>query len=175
MTRYHPLLVTIHWLMGLLIIMMLIFGNLVTGPLDNADPEKIEALTGHMAIGVTIGMLLIFRIIVRVRSQTPAHATTGNPMLDKIGVATHHLMYVVVAGMVLSGLGMGLGLGLFGVVYGGEGALPVDLSERLPARAHDMISNILLLLVVLHVAAAFYHQLILRDGLFRRMWFGKRQ
>jgi len=174
MARYHPVLVTLHWLMGLLIIMMLALGKLVTGPLDNADPAKIEALTGHMDVGVTIGMLLIFRVITRVRTQAPARATTGHAALDRIGVATHHLMYLVVAGMVLSGLGMGLGAGLFGVVYGGEGTIPLDLSDRLAARTHGLISNVLLLLVALHVGAALYHQVVLRDGLLSRMWFGRR-
>lgn len=174
MKRYHPALVALHWLMGLLIIVMLAAGNFVTGPLANADPAKVEALTGHMAIGLTIGMLLIFRIITRVRTETPPHATTGNPMLDRLGTATHHLMYVVVALMILSGLGMALGANLFTVVYGGQGAIPEDLSMRLPARVHDLVSNVLLVLVVLHVAAALYHQFSLRDRLFARMWFGRR-
>lgn len=174
MTRYHPILVAIHWLMALLIIMMLVFGNFVTGPLENTDPEKVEALTGHMAIGLTLGMLLIFRIIVRARSEKPPHATTGNAILDRLGTATHHLMYVVVALMILSGLGMALSANLFAVVYGGEGAIPEDLSSRLPAMGHDIVSNLLLLLVLLHIAAALYHQFFLRDSLFRRMWFGQR-
>ena len=29
-------------------------------------------------------------------------------------------------------------------------------------------------LIVLHVLAAIYHHFILKDGLIRRMWFGKR-
>lgn len=174
MTRYHPALVAIHWLMALLIIMMLIFGNFVTGPLANTDPAKVEALTGHMAIGLSIGVFLIIRLFVRTRTEKPPHATTGNAMLDRIGVGTHHLMYLVVAVMVLSGLGMALGGGLFGVVYGGEGAIPADLSDYTAAFVHDMTSNLLLLLVVLHIAAALYHQFSLRDRLFRRMWFGSR-
>jgi len=32
----------------------------------------------------------------------------------------------------------------------------------------------LAILIVVHVAAALYHQFVLRDGLFRRMCFGKR-
>lgn len=174
MTRYHPALVAIHWLMAILIVMMLIFGNFVTGPLENTDPAKVEALVGHMAIGMSIGVFLILRLVVRVRTEKPPHASTGNAILDRVGVGTHHLMYLLVALMVLSGLGMALSAGLFGVVYGGQGAIPADLSTRFPARTHDLVSNLLLLLVVLHIAAALYHQFFLKDGLFRRMWFGRR-
>jgi cytochrome b561 len=33
----------------------------------------------------------------------------------------------------------------------------------------------LMALIALHVLAALYHTFILRDGLLRRMWFGRRK
>ena len=174
MTRYHPALVALHWLMALLIIMMLIFGNFVTGPLANSDPAKIEALTGHMAIGMSLGVLLIIRLIVKRSTDKPPHAKTGNAMLDRLGIGTHHLMYLLVALMVLSGLGMAFGFGLFGVVYGGEGVIPEALSTSIASMIHNAVSNILVILLALHVLAALYHQFRLRDRLFSRMWFGDR-
>lgn len=174
MKRYHPALVALHWLMALLIIVMLVMGNLFTGPAPNPSPEKIEALTGHIAVGLSIGVLLIIRLFVRVRTEKPPHASTGNAILDKIGVGTHHVMYLLVAIMVLSGLGMALGAGLFDAVYGGTGDIPADLSDRLPAIVHDTTAGILALLALLHIAAAIYHQVGLKDRLMARMWFGKR-
>jgi cytochrome b561 len=38
---------------------------------------------------------------------------------------------------------------------------------------HGGIWTLLLLLIVLHVGAALYHQFILKDNLMGRMWFGK--
>ena len=40
--------------------------------------------------------------------------------------------------------------------------------------AHIFFAMLLSGLVVLHVLAAFYHQFVRRDGLFRRMSFGRR-
>jgi len=37
-----------------------------------------------------------------------------------------------------------------------------------------VISRLLMAMIALHVSAALYHTFILRDGLLRRMWFGKR-
>lgn len=174
MARYHPALVALHWLMALLIVMMLVLGNLVTGPAPNPSPEKLDALTGHIAVGLSIGVLLVIRLFVRSRTKKPPHATTGNAILDKLGVGTHHVMYLLVAVMVLSGLGMALSAGLFGAVYGGTGEIPSDLSDRLPAIVHDTTAGLLALLAILHIAAALYHQFGRKDRLFARMWFGQR-
>ena len=37
-----------------------------------------------------------------------------------------------------------------------------------------MIAKLLMALIALHLAAALYHQFVLKDGLLARMWFGKR-
>jgi cytochrome b561 len=41
-------------------------------------------------------------------------------------------------------------------------------------QAHAVLATLLAILIAAHVAAALYHQFVLKDGLFRRMWFGKR-
>jgi cytochrome b561 len=39
---------------------------------------------------------------------------------------------------------------------------------------HYIFSRMLMVLVTIHVAGAVYHTLILKDGLLRRMGFGRR-
>jgi cytochrome b561 len=39
---------------------------------------------------------------------------------------------------------------------------------------HGLSWSLLLLLLLVHVGAALYHQFLRRDGLFARMWFGRR-
>lgn len=175
MTRYHPALVALHWIMAIMIVMALIFGNFVVGPMANTDPAKAEILVGHMSVGIIIGSLLVIRLFVRHRTQKPTAASTGNALLDRLAGLTHIALYGLVALMVASGLGMAFGADLFAVVYGGQGAIPEDLSQMGAAMAHGLVSKLLLLLLVLHVVAALYHQFFLRDSLFRRMWFGNRQ
>ena len=48
------------------------------------------------------------------------------------------------------------------------------MTVGLIAGAHEFGAAILFLLVIGHVVAALYHQYWLKDGLFSRMWFGKR-
>ena len=41
-------------------------------------------------------------------------------------------------------------------------------------QAHAVLAALLATLIAARCAAALYHQLVLKDGLFRRMWFGER-
>lgn len=176
MTRYHPLLVALHWLMALFILMALGFGKFALAPLQNDDPQKLEGLTGHMTLGLTIGALLVVRLAVRLLTAQPPRASTGNVLLDTIGATTHWLLYLLAAAMVASGMATAASTGLVDIVFGGSGApIPENLSQVGPRIAHGVISSLLIGLVALHAGAALYHHFVLRDGLFRRMWFGNRQ
>ena len=176
MTRYHPLLVALHWLMALMILLGLVFGRFVLAPMNNDNPAKVEGLGGHMTIGLLVGVLLVVRLISRFASEQPPQADTGNAVLNRIGTATHWVLYLLVALMVLSGVNMAFSAGLFPIVFGGSGSpIPANLSDLAPRFVHGLVSNLLILLLLLHVAAALYHQFFLHDGLFGRMWFGRRE
>ena len=140
------------------------------------DPAKLTGLTGHMIWGVVIGVLLILRLITRLRSQKPPKADTGNGLLNMAGEAAHWGLYLLAAAMVASGIGIAQSAGLFDIVFGGSGApLPEDFSIYPPRIAHEVIGSLLTALIALHVLGWAYHQFILKDGLFSRMWFGNRK
>lgn len=175
MLRYHPILVALHWLMALMILMSLAAGRLVLSDMPPDSVQKLQGLGGHMAMGMAIGVLLLIRLMTRVATIHPPPAHTGNAWLDRVGTWTHWAFYVLIAAMVLSGLAMAFGAGLFPVVYGGAAdALPPELATLPQRAAHGMIALALVALIVLHLAAALCHQVVLRDGPLRRMWFGKR-
>jgi cytochrome b561 len=50
----------------------------------------------------------------------------------------------------------------------------VDFYAFNARRLHGLVAPALVLLVVLHVGAAFYHQFLLKDRLLARMWFEKK-
>ena len=176
MTRYHPLLVALHWLLAVMIVIALIAGNFLLAETPNSDPEKLFALSLHMSIGVAIVVLMLIRLITRVRADNPPHADTGNVLLNKAAGAAHVGLDLLVFAMGASGLALAYAAGLPAIVFGGSGApLPPDFSEYLPRAAHGLVATLLALLVLAHVAGFAYHQLLLKDGLFKRMWFGNRR
>ncbi len=173
--RYHPLLVTLHWLLAFLILFSLGMGMFSLKEIANSSPDKIFALRGHMVAGVLILVLMLVRLIVRFTASKPAPATTGNRFLDKIAVMTHYGLYVLVILMAASGIAMSVQAGLPAIVFGGSGtALPETFSIYTPRLAHGLIAKLLLALATLHILAALYHQFVRRDGLLSRMWFGRK-
>jgi cytochrome b561 len=80
-SRYHPLLVALHWILAVLIVAALALGALVMVKIPNTDPMKFEALRSHMIGGALILVLTLVRLAVRVRSEHPALASAGHPVL----------------------------------------------------------------------------------------------
>src|SRR5262249_46147649 len=112
MSRYHPLLVTLHWVLAVLIIaeLALRFFGLAATP--TSDPGKIDILRVHMTGGVLILALMVLRFIVRMRTSRPADATTGYPLLDRIAPISHYGFYVLVLMMVGTGFATAIIAGL---------------------------------------------------------------
>jgi cytochrome b561 len=173
-SRYHPLLVTLHWFLAVLIVAALGLGALVMVKIPNSDPMKLEALRSHMMGGALILLLMLVRLFVRTRTTHPDRASAGNPMLDRLAWISHRWLYIAVLGMAGSGIVMAIQAGLPAIVFGSGGALPADFWVFPVRSAHYLVSRLLMGLIALHVAGALYHTLILKDGLLKRMLFGRR-
>lgn len=173
-SRYHPVLVALHWLLAFLVIAALALGALVMTRIPNSDPMKIEALRSHMSGGALILVLMLVRLFVRNSTRRPSDADTRNALLDRVAWWSHRLLYVAVIGMALSGLTMALQTRLPWIVFGHEGPLPPTFWAYPIRWVHYGFSRLLMALIALHVAGALYHTVILRDHLLRRMWFGRR-
>lgn len=173
--KYHPALVALHWLLAVLLLIALGMGTLSLQHMPNGSPEKVDALRGHMIAGISILVLTVLRLVIRRVTAHPAPASTGNPLLDRIGRGTHHALYLLVILMALSGIATAVQAGLPAIVFGGSGApLPANFAAYTPRAVHGVIAALLLALVALHILAALYHQFVRRDNLIARMGFGRR-
>ncbi|MEW8626652.1 MAG: cytochrome b/b6 domain-containing protein [Candidatus Thiodiazotropha sp.] len=175
MKRYHSFLITLHWLLAVLILMGLTMGANVLSSTPNDVPEKLLYLRIHMSMGMLILVLMVIRLTVRVFSEKPVAADIGHSFLNKLGVATHYLLYLVTILLAASGLATANLAGLPEIVFGGSAApLPATFDAFPPRIAHGLLAVVLLILVAGHVMASLYHQFVRKDGLFSRMWFGPR-
>jgi cytochrome b561 len=173
-SRYHPALVVLHWLLALLIIAALALGALVMVKIPNTSPMKLEALRSHMFGGSGILALMLIRLVIRTRTAHPAPASAGHPLFDWLAWASHRLFYVTVVAMASSGIIMALQTGLFDTVFLGQGQLPADFWAFPIRSVHYALSRLLMTLIAVHIVAALYHAFALRDGLLGRMFFGRR-
>ncbi|MDX8388770.1 MAG: cytochrome b/b6 domain-containing protein [Ghiorsea sp.] len=172
--KYHPFLVSLHWLIALLLIADLFMGFIVLGETPNSDPEKILLLKMHMPMGIAILLLMTIRLITRVTTVKPADADIGHALLNKMAKLAHYAFYFLVILMALSGMATSKMAGLPTIVFDGQGTLPKDFEHILPHAVHGIIGGLLVLLILGHIAAALYHQFVRKDNLFSRIWFGNR-
>ncbi len=168
-TRYPRPLALLHWLLALMIIAALVAGTVLLGDKPNSDPSKVMGLRMHMIMGVTIGAVMVVRLIIRLRATLPPHADAGHPLLNLAAGAAHVALYLLVFSMVGSGMALAIQSGLPGIVFGGQGILPETFAIYAPRIVHGLLANVLILVILAHVAGAIYHQLILKDGLMARM------
>jgi cytochrome b561 len=175
-SRYHPLLVTLHWLLAVLIFAALAMGFFAVAPTPNSTPWKIDVLRVHMAGGALILALMVIRLGVRMMTSKPATATTGRPALDRIAPFVHYGFYILVFLIVATGFTTAILSGLNEIVFDGRGRpLPDDLSIYPTRVAHRYVALLLTSLAALHVLAVIYHQVGREDGVLRRMSFSDRR
>jgi len=171
-TRYHPLLVGLHWIVAVLIIGNLAAGTLVLDRLPDSDPAKLEVLRLHMLGGLAILGLMVGRLVTRFATTKPAPAHDAGP-LRWLAAASHTGLYLASLAMAVTGLGMAQLAGLFPLLEGKPMTLPADWSAIAPHAGHELFATVLIGLIGLHFAGAVWH-MTKRDSVARRMWFGKR-
>ena len=105
----------------------------------------------HVWVGVSILVLMLLRLVLRFAQGAPAPVDNQHPMLTLGSTIVHGLLYLVLLLLPLSGITAWF----LGVTDAGD--------------VHEVLFNIAWVLVALHVAAALYHQFVLKDNLIARM------
>lgn len=173
--RYSGPAIAAHWLIAVLILAAFPLGVYMHElPLS---PNKLKLYSYHKWIGITVLLLFVPRILWRLTHRPPA-ALPMPAWQHRIAEGTHHLLYLLMFLVPLTGWLMSSAKG-FQVVYFGVLPLPdlIGKSEALGdlfKEVHEALNWALLVLVGLHVAGALKHVIIDKDGTLRRMLpFGK--
>lgn len=179
-TRYHPVSVLLHWVLGLALIGLFAVGLYMTDlPFS---PQRLKLYNWHKWAGVTLLALSVFRLVWRLTHRPPPlprAIETAMPRWQRLAHhATHHGLYLLFFAVPLLGWAYSSAAG-FPVVLFGVLPLPdfVPVSEELAGLIkplHKWSAFAMMALVLLHVAGALKHQLIDRDGLLARMGLGRR-
>ncbi len=169
--RYEATAVTLHWLVFALIAGGFALALYMTGlPLS---PLKLKYYSWHKWIGVTVFLFALARLAWRLRHAAPPLPAATPAWQRNAASASHVLLYVLILVIPLSGWLYSSAAGV-PTVYFGLLQLP-DLVTRDKALAeplktvHVTMNYSLLVLVVVHAAAAFKHHFIDRDDVLIRM------
>lgn len=167
----------VHWVMAVLVIMMIIAGLVMTSKVDR--PIQDTLFIFHKSTGAILLLLVAFRIVWRLTHPAPPLPASVPRIQQFAAHATHLGLYFFLVVMVLSGYVRvttgGFPIELLNAV-GVPPLLPKAENVANVAKAiHATAKNALIALIFLHVGAAALHGLILRDGVFSRMWppFGR--
>jgi cytochrome b561 len=172
-TRYHPVLVALHWLLGIMIALQLGFGYFVIGRMSNADPAKLDPLSKHMGIGTIVLVLLVIRLVTRLVTSHPEPTAHQQQGIGRLRTPVHWLLYA--AALVTAGSGWFTGF-LIAHLYETTGnTLPADFAQYPSRIVHIWMALLLFLFILLHIAAAFQERMRGDRNILSRMWFGKRK
>ena len=168
--RFTPLQRLLHWLIAVCILAMLFIG---VGMVTTVTPKFLPLIAIHKSLGVAILALAVIRLAVRLRYGAPA-LPADLPMPMKLAAQlSHYALYALMIGMPLLGWAM-LSAAAYPVVVFGSMHLPALLPQSdglhsLLWDAHFYLAFAFFGLVLLHVAAALFHALVRRDGVFETM------
>ena len=174
MTHFTLLQRLLHWLMAICIIAMLFIG---VGMVATAMPQYVPLLATHKTLGIAILILAVLRIIVRLKSGSPPLPRDLPAPMKLAAYLSHLALYGLMIAMPLLGWAMQSAGGYPIVLLGGI-HLPAILSPNpelftLLRTAHVTLAFAFFALILMHIAAALFHALIRRDGVFEAMAGGK--
>lgn len=170
-THYTRTAIALHWLMAALLLGLFCVGLYMHElPLS---PLKLKIYSWHKWAGVTAFWLVLFRLLWRA-GHPPPPLPAAMPTWQKAAAqGLHHLLYLLMVGIPLSGWLMSSAKG-FQTVYFGFLPLPdllqkdKELGEVLET-VHAGLNYAWAVLVIMHTGAALKHHWLDRDDVLSRM------
>ncbi len=171
---YGWITIALHWLIALSVVMMAFIGIQA----DRAGEAGDRALRGelmgyHIAWGATVLVLVILRVISHYAQAQPVKPRQAG-WLNLLATITQNLLLIAIIIQFVSGplavWSGGRAINVWGVL-----TLPSPFAARnqgvheFAETAHAIGRWIIFIVLPLHVAGAFKHLLVDRDGVFSRM------
>lgn len=170
--RYGLGAIILHWLLALALTFQLSLGL----GLEHLGTEGFAVYQLHKSVGIAVLLLSLLRLGWRL--AYPAPQPLGKGFTARLASAVHAGLYVFMVGAPLTGWllvstdKVKVPTLLFGTLPWPH--LPVsDALNGLAHVSHALLGWIGIALILLHVAGALRHQLLLRDGLMARMAPGR--
>ncbi len=191
-TRYTKTAVILHWLIAIGIFIMFGIGWFMADLPKDAPKQaafdvfdlgvytwqSAEAISPrnfyfnlHKSLGITIFVLILFRVLWRLGHKPPALLASYKEIERKLAKWTHRLLYLLMVALPLSGLIMVIygkyGVKWFGIdLFGGLDSKPVRDAFK---EAHEIIGLVILAVLALHIIGALKHKFIDKDETLSRM------
>jgi cytochrome b561 len=152
---YTHVQIALHWVVFLLVGAQFIFADSISNAFRTFMREGTftpSALVfSHIAFGVLILLLVVWRMAIKAKRGAPPHPENEPALLKLAATLAHFSLYALLILLPISG-----GIAWFG-------------AQGWAAQGHVVLKTLLMILVILHVVAAFYHHFYLKTDVLNRM------
>lgn len=185
--RFGSVSKTFHWLTALLILTLMPLGIVAnnmayelrsaTGPSDELLAQTAWLFSLHKTLGVTVFFVALARIAWALRQPKPGLLHPDRKVESLAAETVHWLLYGSLVLVPLSGWIHHAAASGFAPIWWpfGQGLPLVPKSEGVAATfggVHWVLTKVLAVSLLLHVAGALKHHVVDKDATLRRMWFG---
>ena len=173
--RYGAVAMALHWVIAVAIIGLIVVGKYMHG-LSDTHSDKFWLYQLHKSFGITVLALTVVRIVWRLINPVPPFPASMATWQRWGAYASHVLLYALMLALPLSGWlrvstdVLGIPTLIFGLFE--LPALPFGANDDLSHQAHDaheIMGNAMILLLIVHVAAALKHHFWDRDDVLKRI------
>ncbi|KPF75590.1 cytochrome B [Brevundimonas sp. AAP58] len=170
--RYGLVAIAIHWTSAALIIGLMAAGFAAANVDDPATKALVLRL--HAPLGVLVLLLTLARLLWWALGDRKPRPKPGEPAWRvRLAKATHVGLIFVTLGLAASGIALFALSGAAPIVFGGPPQALPDFWDFPPRYAHAVLARGAAVLIALHVSAALYHHVVLKDRLLSRMGIGR--
>jgi cytochrome b561 len=163
----------LHWLVVVAVIAQLVLGfSYADLPSESALWQELFPI--HTTLGLSIGLVMLFRLGWRLLNPVPLLPDTLKPWEKTLARTTHWLFYLLLIGLPIGGYILvsthGQPVPFFG--WSLPPVMAVAGNEQLRATIWTMHAAggvLVALLMLLHVVGALRHEWLLKDNVLRRM------
>ncbi|MFB5079508.1 cytochrome b [Raoultella sp. C349492] len=169
-THFHPALRWLHWLMAAAIVAMLFIGVAMVSTVSSLHALLVSI---HKPLGLMILLLVVVRLWLRFYTAVPPLPAAIPAWQRRLAHLSHWVLYAMMFLQPLIGWAMQSAAG-YPVSVGGAFVLPPVAPVNndwyaLLRPLHSAVALLLFITVMLHLAAALFHALVRRDGVFESM------
>ena len=170
--RYSAPLRALHWLTVIAIIV--VYGvTYLEGLFERGSLGRSYIWWTHISVGLTVLGLVALRFAFRIAGPVPPPSAALSRPVHLASVAVHVLLYALLVVTPLVGIYLAFLRGnevTFFSLFTIPAPFAVDREAARPVQeVHELLANALVILALLHAAAALAHHFVLKDDVLRRM------
>lgn len=172
LTHYRAPLRAVHWLTVIAVIV--VYGvTYLEDFFPRGTPGRAAVWWTHISVGLTLVALVVARLGLRAFGPVPAPSAQISRPVKIASLAAHALLYLLLVATPLVGIYLAFLRG-DAVTFFSLFTIPSPIAADRPMareviEVHELLANALVILAVLHAAAAVYHHVVLKDDVLKRM------